>query len=159
MPPVKLSEILTGMESQGDEMRSLLDKQTGEVFCLMDDELGIGEEDVDPADCPEWRRKDIERAKAVQAEEGSGRFLPLPDRFDINEWEMMRDFAISVTDEDISDRLGNAIHGRGAFRSFKDCVHREGLAEKWHKFRDEQYRQVALEWCESHGVEVDTGAE
>lgn len=44
------------------------------------------------------------------------------------------------------------------FRYFKDRVHELGLADVWYRFRDGLYRQAALDWCEEHGIEPDTGA-
>lgn len=44
------------------------------------------------------------------------------------------------------------------FRCFKDRVHEFGLADAWCKFRAERYRQIALDWCEAYGVEVDPDA-
>jgi hypothetical protein len=37
--PVKLSEIILGMESQSDEMRSYLNIKTGEVVTVSDEEF------------------------------------------------------------------------------------------------------------------------
>jgi hypothetical protein len=158
MPPrVKLSAIIDAIETQSDETHAFLDRQTGQVLVLSDEELGAADDGDDISDYPEWQRENIEHAKAVQAEEG-GRFLPLPDRFEVNEWEMMRDFATSLDDEAQGEAVLNAIHGRGAFRYFKDRIHEMGLAEAWYKFRDGQYRQAALDWCEAHGVEADASA-
>jgi len=58
----------------------------------------------------------------------------------------------------MAESLERAIHGKGAFRQFKGCVHRGGLADRWCKFREEQYRRIALSWCEEHGIEADVGA-
>jgi hypothetical protein len=71
---------------------------------------------------------------------------------------MMRDFALSVEDAAASEALLDAIHGRGAFRYFKDRVKEKGLTENWHVFRTDRYRQIALDWCEAHGLELDTDA-
>jgi len=160
MPPrVKLSEIVDGLEMVGDETRTFLDTQTGKVISLMDDELRAAEnaEDEDPTGLGEWERESIEQAKAVLAEDGA-RFLPLPDRFDINEWDMMRDFVTGLENQDQAEVLSNAIHGRGAFRYFKDRVHEFGLADAWYKFRQEQYRKVALDWCKAKSIEFDPDA-
>jgi hypothetical protein len=154
---VKLSAILDAMEMQSDETHAFLDRQTGEVVMLTDEELGAAEEDADLSGYPEWQRDNIEQANLVRADDGS-RFVALPDRFEINEWEMMRDFALSVEDEAISAAMLDAIHGRGAFRYFKDQVHERGLAESWHEFRAGRYRQIASDWCEAHGLELDAGA-
>jgi hypothetical protein len=52
--------------------------------------------------------------------------------------------------------LLNAIHGRGAFRYFKDKIHELGIADQWYTYRDEQYREVARDWCEQHDIEIAT---
>lgn len=124
----KLSAILDALSFQGDETHVCLDRETGEVVVLSDEELRAAEDEDDPADYPEWQRPNIEQAKAVQAD-SAGRFVPLPDRFDINEWDMMRDFASSQKDEGVAEDLLQAIQGRGAFRYFKDRVHEAGLAD------------------------------
>ena len=33
--------------------------------------------------------------------------------------------------------LENALHGKGAFRRFRDVVRERGLQEEWDRFRDE----------------------
>ena len=54
-------------------------------------------------------------------------YLPLPDRFEINEYQIMERFCLSVDDEDMRDDLCDAIRGRGAFRSSKTGCRRMGL--------------------------------
>ena len=154
MPRVKLSDIMDGLESVGDEMRAYLDKQMGNVVFLMDDELVAAEDDEELTDCDQWEQESTEQAKAVLADDGE-RFLALPDRFDINEWDMMRDFALSLDNEGHSEALLNAIHGRGAFRYFKDRIYELGLADAWHTFREGKYRQIALDWCQDNGIEAE----
>jgi hypothetical protein len=152
---VKLSAILDALDMQSDETHAFLDRQTGEVAVLSKEELRAAEDGDDLSGYPVWQRENIERAALVSADDGS-RFVPLPDRFEVNEWEMMRDFALSVEDAAASEALLDAIHGRGAFRHFKDQVHQRGLAESWYEFRAGRYRQIALDWCEEHGLGVDT---
>ena len=153
----KLSAILEALEMQGDETHAFLDRQTGEAVVLTDEELRAAEDGDDTSDYPDWQKESIKQAGLVNADDGS-RFVALPDRFDINEWEMMRDFALSVEDEAASGALLDAIHGRGAFRYFKGQVRERGLDESWSEFRAGRYRQIALDWCEEHGLELDTGA-
>lgn len=157
MPTVKLSAIVDALQAPSDEVHAFLDKQTGEVFVLWDDEIRAVEDGEDLDDWPEWQEGDIERTQAVQADE-AGRFAPLPDRFEIDEWDMMRDFAVSLDNEEQSQALLNAIQGRGAFRYFKDRIHELSLADAWYEFREEQYRQVALDWCQANGIEADPNA-
>ena len=153
----KLAAILDALEMQGDKTRAFLDRRTGDVVVLSDEELSAAEDSDDVSDYPEWQRDSIEQARLVSADDGS-RFVALPDRFEINKWEMMRDFALSREDENVSGVLLDAIHGRGAFRYFKDRVKEKGLTENWHVFRTDRYRQIAVDWCEAHGLELDTDA-
>ena len=62
-------------------------------------------------------------------------------------------FAYTVEDEAISDELQGAIHGAGAFRCFKDRVHRRGIEDQWYAFRDRCYRRLAIDWCQANRIE------
>ncbi len=162
MAKVKLSDIVNGMDSMGDETRVFFDRQSGEVIMLMDYELRRAENEdddededkIDEADPPEWQRETLEQAKAVACDDGT-RFLSLPDKFEINEWEMMQSFAQAQEDERLAEALLNAIRGRGAFRCFKDRVYEADIADEWYRFRDDAYRRIALEWCEWNKIDVD----
>jgi hypothetical protein len=159
-PRVKLSAILDVIDEQFEEMCVYFDKQTGKIFVLTEEDRFAAADDDEGVDYPDWRRESIEQVKAVLSDEESdgGRFLPLPDRFDINEWDMMRDFATNQENEDHADMLLHAIHGKGAFRYFRDRIHELNLADAWNTFRDDQYRQIAMDWCETHGINVDVNA-
>lgn len=66
---------------------------------------------------------------------------------------MMERFALSVNNEEISDSLYTAIKGRGAFRRFKDEVRRFGIEEDWYRYRDEKFKELAIEWCEDNKID------
>ena len=97
---------------------------------------------------------EAELADARGIVDAGGDYLPLPDRFEINEYRMMERFARRQPDDRTHDELQRALHGRGAFRHFKDTVHRLGLADAWYAYRDERYREIAREWCAENGVEA-----
>lgn len=120
-----------------------------------DEELRAAEDEQDLGDLPDWQVEQIQAAKEFLAAEGSGRFVSFPDKSEINEWNMMQEFAEGVEDAEQAEALQQAILGRGAFRYFKDRVHEFGLSDTWYKFRDGQYRQLARQWCEDHGIEAD----
>jgi len=105
----------------------------------------------------DWERENIEKAIAVMGA-ATGRFLPLPGRDEINEWDMMRDFAEGQENEDHAEALCRAIQGRGAFRYFKDRIHDLNLADAWYAFRADQYRKIALDWCDHNNLDVDPNA-
>ncbi len=146
---VKLQDILEGMDFQSDEQSSFLNLTTGEVVSVTNEELRAAEHDAPLEDFPEWQHDAIRSARDIVE---TDHYLPLPDRFEIHEYSIMERFCLSVDDEDIRDDLCNAIRGRGAFRYFKDRIHAYGIAEDWYRYRDEALREIAMAWCEAHGI-------
>ena len=146
---VKLQDILEGMDFQSDEQPSFLNLSTGEVVSITDEELRAAENDAPLEDFPEWQHDAIRIAGEIVA---ADHYLPLPDHFAINEYQIMERFCLSVDDEDMRDDLCDAIRGRGAFRRFKDRVQACGIAEAWYRYRDAALREIAVAWCEAHGI-------
>src|SRR5215467_5648149 len=118
--PVKLTEIIEGMDFQSDERSSFLNLTTGDVVSITDEELRAAENDAPLEDFPDWQHDTIRIAGEILA---TDHYLPLPDRFEIHEYSIMERFCLSVDDEDMRDDLCKAIRGRGAFRYFKDRIH------------------------------------
>ena len=147
---VKLQDILEGMDFQSDEQSSFLNLTTGEVIAITDEELRAAEEDALLEDFPEWQHDAIRIAREIAETE---HYLPLPDRFEINEYRIMERFCLSVEDDDLRDDLCVAICGRGAFRRFKDRIQVYGMAEEWYRYRDAALREIAIAWCEEHGIQ------
>ncbi len=146
---VKLQDILEGMDFQSDEQSSFLNLTTGAVVAITDEELRAAEHDEALEDFPEWQHDQIRIAREMLE---TDHYLPLPDRFEINEYRMMERFCLSVDDDDLRDDLCDAIRGRGAFRRFKDRVQAYGIAEDWYRYRDATLREIAIAWCEAHGI-------
>ena len=149
----KLSDIVDAMECQMDERTSYFNKKTGEVVTIHQGALSSAEEgkSSDELTFFEWDKFELEEAKKVVA---SNDYIPLPDKFDIDEWRIMERFCGSVEDEKMYEDLWNAIHGKGAFRYFKDLIHRFGIQDNWYQFRNGTYEQMARDWCEEHGIPV-----
>jgi hypothetical protein len=154
---IALEEIIGALETTSDEHSCYYDR--------LEDRIVEGPSDVDSFDdgdsAPEWQKEQAELDRLIQEDEEAAweqgqakqrRFIPLPDRFEIDEWHMMERFAAGQDDQSQADQLLGAIHGRGAFRYFKDTIHRLGLAEKWYAFRQERYGEIAREFCLEHGI-------
>jgi hypothetical protein len=150
---VKLQDILEGMVFQSDEQSSFLNLTTGEVVSITDEELRAAENDEPLEDFPEWQHDTIRIAGEIIETE---HYLPLPDRFEINEYQTMEQFCLSVDDEDMRDDLCDAIRGRGAFRRFKDRMQLYGMAEEWYRYRDAALREIVIAWCEAHEIPYTT---
>ncbi len=64
------------------------------------------------------------------------------------------DFIDTVNNLRLRDRLERAIHGKGAFRRFKDVLYdNPEERERWFKFQDDRMHRRVLDWLESEGIE------
>jgi len=147
--PVKLKDLIEGLEFLTEEGSSSLNTTTGEVVYVTTEELQAAEEEQPLEDFPEWQHDALRIARDIVE---TDHYLPLPDRFEINEYHIMERFCLSVDDDDLRDDLCAVIRGRGAFRRFKDRVQVYGIAEAWYRYRDATLREIAMAWCEAHGM-------
>lgn len=147
---VSLRDVIDEMEMMSDEATSYINRKTGELITLTHEELALAEDPDEAAEAAEWQKDILPKAREVAASED---FIPLPGKFEIHEWSVMERFARSRTDAAASDDLQAAVHGGGAFRRFKDIVHRLGIADEWYRFRDAALEEIAVEFLEAHGIE------
>lgn len=150
-PSVKLDDIIEGIEMSHDECQAYLDLRTGRIEYI-DDQTSWAMRDDEDESLPDWQRPLVEIARLIEGDEDGERFLPLPNQFEANEWQMMAEFAAGIDDEAMRDELSHACRGSGAFRCFKDAVHRLGVADEWYAYRDESYCQLAADWCEANEI-------
>jgi len=150
---VKLSEIIDGIESQSDEYNSFLNKQTGEVVLVSDYEMRAAEEEEPIEDFPEWEQDQVRLAREINA--GAGDYIPLPTKFDVDEYGMMETFIQSLTDPKVRDILCDLIRGSGAFRRFKDAVFHYGVEKQWRTYHDNALKKIAIDWCRENDIEFD----
>ncbi|MBN1510294.1 MAG: hypothetical protein JW955_25830 [Sedimentisphaerales bacterium] len=149
---VKLSDILDALEMQNDETNYYLDTNTGAVYLLTPDDLYAGEEDDPIEEYPEWQRQTIEVARRL-AKGDDENLIELPTQWDVNEYEIMEEFCDTQSDAKVQDALFAAIKGKGAFRRFKDAVHRFGIIDDWHTFRLAKLKVIAVDWCRANEIE------
>lgn len=147
---VLLTDIVEALEMQFDELPCFLDVDIGKLVTvsrstLQKVEANEGEE----PDLPDWQGDEWETAKQIAS---GDRFERLPDQYDVHEWDIMEEFAESVESTGIREELLNALHGKGAFRHFKDTVRRHRIEKDWFAFRTEALRQIAVEWCEERKI-------
>jgi Uncharacterised protein family (UPF0158) len=148
---VKLEDVVEGMELQTTETRTYLNLQTGEIVYVSLESLFMAEDEEDYENLPEWQQDEVKIAYDIV--ESFGKFAALPSQFDINEYDMMESFCYSLSDEKMQNVLLNAIRGRGAFRRFKDNVHRFEIFDAWYDYRDMKYKEIARNFCERHNID------
>ena len=142
----KLSDIIDAIEFDTEESTSYFNRKTGEIVTITEEEFSVAEDGEPLEGYPEWQHENIKTAQEILNSEDDS-FLHLPSKYDFHEYRVMEKFCLSIEDQEISDALYLAIKERGAFRRFKDGVHRFGILDEWYKFRDGALKQIAIDWC------------
>ena len=146
---VRLRDLVNEMDGSDDEFHAFLNRVTGELFTVSNDELRALEKEDDLEEHPAWQHDSIRKAGEILDSED---WLELPSKFDIHEWGIMQDFCYSVDDERLRNELLDAVHGSGAFRHFKNTVHYRGIEQDWYRFRQNALEQIAREWLEEYEI-------
>jgi len=152
-PPAKLSDLILALDMPSEEFCSYLDRKTGAVVLVEESMLSHlkngEEEDLD--DFAEWQKQEYEVAKEIADDDGS-RFIPAPDQFEFHEYRVMEEFIRSIDDNEAANQLWDAINGRGAFRYFKDTLHRLGIQQLWYGYLEKARRAFVIEWAKENNV-------
>jgi hypothetical protein len=150
MAIVSLKDVVDAMDLPNSEWTSYLNPKTGEIVTVTDEDRRLVEdEDLDEQELPEWQRESLPKVREALE---SGEFLALPDKFDIHEWTIMERFSRSQTSGVRRDELLDAIHGSGAFRSFRSAIRRLGIEDDWFRSRQSAFEEIAMDWLKAHDV-------
>jgi len=131
---VKLSDMVDSIESTDDETHYYYNMDSGEIL-FINDEIS-------------------EDSEKEELEENFDRYISLPSKYDIDDYQIMEQFIWSLSDEGQQNRLESGISGRGAFRRFRELTDEFGLTQKWYDFRASTYQRIASEWCQDNHVEL-----
>lgn len=149
-PTVKLSEIVEALDGAPEEQAYYMDKRTGEIILVTDEDKQAAEVDDPTFQYPDWQRESILRAREVLQE--PDHFLQLPDKFEVHEYQIMEDFCLEFEDRDKGKELHRLIKGDGAFRRFKNAIREMSVDDAWYKFKQGALEKIAIEWLEENGI-------
>ena len=141
------------LEMPSEETCLCYDRQTGQIVGVARSvlealERGVGEKTLER---PDWDSEEVDLARAI-AQDDESRFVDAPDKFDFHEYHQMERFIGTISDEHAAAQLWRAIKGKGAFRYFKDTIHRLGLQDEWYRYRDRAMKEFVIEWAEAKHV-------
>ena len=102
--------------------------------------------------------QDEEIVYALDDGEDEEFYIPLPTKQEVNDYQNMVNFTETIEDDKKRDWFENAIHGKGAFRRFRATLERFGMETEWYDYLEACHRELAIEWCEQHGIVYDTSA-
>lgn len=100
--------------------------------------------------------QDEEIVYVLEDDEDDEFFIPLPTKEEVNDYQNMVNFTETIEDDKKRDWFENAIHGKGAFRRFRATLERFGMETEWYDYLEACHRELAIEWCEQHGIVYDT---
>ena len=100
--------------------------------------------------------QDEEIVYVLEDDEDDEFFIPLPTKEEVNDYQIMVNFTETIEDDKKRDWFENAIRGKGAFRRFRATLERFGMETAWYDFLEASHRELAIEWCEQHGIVYDT---
>ncbi|MEH7013161.1 UPF0158 family protein [Neobacillus niacini] len=147
---VKLKDIIEEMEIQFEESRSLFNIQTGEIVLVTSEDLRAVEDEKPFDHLPEWEQEN--RIIAIDVVENFENYIELPTKYEVNEYEIMENFCLTLSDQRKQESLLRAIKGKGAFRRFKDKIIHFDMEDQWYSYRDERFKQIAIEWCQENKI-------
>jgi hypothetical protein len=148
---VRLDDLIDALEVESEFQHAFLDRDTGEILVVSQEALEAAESEGDSIYRPDWQEEEIEVARRIQ---GSDRCIGFPSQFDVHEWKIMEDFSLQTKPENIRAALLRSIHGRQAFRRFKDEIAHFDLWDAWNRFRHQAFGEIMRDWCEENGINL-----
>lgn len=133
-----LEDVAEKLEETMDYWEQYLNTVTGEFVAISD---GV------------YIETDEELADKIDSSQD---YVRLPNQYDINEYNIMDDFAESTTNAYIRELLFHALNGRKPFRHFKDVLNETGFAEAYYTFRALAFIGIARAWCEENNIKYKT---
>lgn len=131
---VCIEDIVDELEMCMDGWEQFLNTETGEFVALAD---GM------------WVDRDEELEEEIET---SDCYVRLPNQYEIHEWNIMEAFAEAIPSEGKQERLLRALHGRKAYRHFKDEIINLGVDEEYYAYRFLALCKIAKEWCEDNEI-------
>lgn len=130
---VTLSKIIEGLEMVDNIVDCYYNPEKDEIFLS-----NIGE---------------YEELTEDEIDELFEKSIILPTQYEINEYQIMVDFIDIIDNEDLKEELRRLIQGKGAFRRFKDYCFESNMIQDWHKYKEQRYKEIAIEWCRQNELE------
>ena len=165
---IKRMDLEEAFEAGFSETHYYLDTETGEVLTVQDEsrqELEDLREEAGPRDKledtvresnrPDWQKQAL--AEALRVEEAYGtRVVEVPEPEAREGFHHMAAFVTTVPEPRLRAELQRALHGRGAFRRFKDVLASDPRErERWFQFKRERLRAHMTDWLASLDIEPE----
>ncbi len=136
MMKIRIEDIVDAIATSAKDTDYFYDLETGDLEMMVDGEV-LGNSDID-----------------LSNEE---RYIKLPDRYELDEEDMMTTFAKHADDPAMQAKLLQAISQDDTYKAFRNLVEDLNMFDQWNRFREDVFRQSATEWCEYNGIDYVEG--
>lgn len=132
---ISIRTIVDHLEMASDDLEQFLNTETGEIAVLFADFSSDADE------------------KLAEEIECSEKYVRLPNQYEIHEWKIMESFSQEITSNSTREQLLSALHGKHAFKRFKDALNRLGISADYYDCRNREYYRIAEEWCRENRID------
>jgi len=143
MLKISINKIAEDLDNILDGFIKYFNVKTYEIIEINNDDLSLVETDYNLSDYADCLQKEILLAEDVLY---SDYYITLPTSYDINEYKIMQKFT-SLLPDFLVDVFQSAIRRKGAFRNFKQLLYKHHLEEKWYRFKKDELKKIAINWC------------
>jgi len=153
---IKLEDVIQQLEFANKFSRSFFNKKDSQIYVIPEEvkryiEEDDLEDDLDDDFIPEWEQELIPIAKDIR--NNPENYIEFPDQFDIHEYSIMERFCLSLNDENLREVMYSSIKGSGAFQRFKNNIYKFGIENDWYKYKEESFKEIAIEWCKHNNIQ------
>lgn len=98
---------------------------------------------------PEWMSGEVDD----DLDQDNNELILLPNVRDLDEYAILENFILQLSNRTASAILYNCIQGKGAFKRFKETCDLLGLLPDYWNFQHSEHVQIAREFCEQHDID------
>lgn len=150
--PVYIFDVVDEIDQQNEMITGFINRKTGELAILTVDDYSALEhlDDGGALDkLPPWQQEIVPKLREISESED---FTALPSPYGIDDYRIIEEFVRSIKDDTLGGIMDELIQGRGAFRRFRDAVHRYRLGDQWWDFKKNALKIIAIEFLEEEGI-------
>jgi hypothetical protein len=166
---IDMPELELAFEGGYEMISYYLDLETGEVITVSEEVRGIletiyesyydkqsqtidWESAFESEKVPDWQRDLVQDADRVEIGFGDT-IIAIPPESSSEGYFDMEVFTGTIRNPRLMEHLERALHGRGAFRYFKDVLlDYPAERERWLQFKQARRQQRISEWLEEQGI-------
>ncbi len=147
--PVSLQAVVNELDVPTDEWTAYINRRTGELFTITEDQRLVVESAEDDDFVPEWLIPMVRKVREVL---NSDDFMALPRYSRRDERHLIEKFCYSIKDPEIRESLVYTIHGEEAVSRFKDRLYEYDIQEDWDRFRNAALKDTAAYFLETQRI-------